>query len=116
MQNSYGRRIWRFATAGLLVTCLGIGPALVVDSQPAAAVPAGTLHGGGSIDEAWLTGAAPGDSVTLVQNGSPVSNAGNPGTADGLGALIIRDLTAGDGYAWHDTTTDSSSAMASSRR
>ena len=110
MQNSYGRRIWKFATAGLLVTCLGIGPALVVDIRPAAAVPAGALHGGGSIDEAWLTGAAPGDSVTLVQNGSPVSNAGNPGTADGLGALIIRDLTAGDGYAWHDTTTDASSA------
>jgi predicted acyl esterase len=34
-----------------------------------------------------------------------VSNAANPGTADSLGSLIIRDLTPGPGYYWVDNST-----------
>ncbi|HUJ63912.1 MAG TPA: CocE/NonD family hydrolase [Acidimicrobiales bacterium] len=62
------------------------------------------LRGSGSINEAWLTGARPGDRVTLLRNGVPVPNPANPGTADALGSLIIRNLVPGGGYQWHDTT------------
>ena len=106
MQSCHGRRIRRFGLVALAVTCMGIGPALVAEVQPAAATSSSGLQGGGSIDEAWLTGATPGDSITLNQNGSPVANPANPGTADSLGSLIIRDLAAGTGYAWHNNTTD----------
>ena len=64
-----------------------------------------TLTGNGSIDEAWLTGANPGDQVTLMRDGSVVTVSGNPGHADTLGSLIIRNLTPGPGYSWMDTTT-----------
>jgi hypothetical protein len=57
-----------------------------------------------------MTGARPGDSITLLQNGSPVANSANPGTADSLGSLIIRDLTPGSGYSWDDTTSGDESA------
>ena len=64
-----------------------------------------TLAGNGSIDEAWLTGANPGDQVALLRDDSVVAVSGNPGRADSLGSLIIRNLTAGPGYSWMDTTT-----------
>ncbi|MGA2838194.1 MAG: CocE/NonD family hydrolase [Acidimicrobiales bacterium] len=84
---------------------MGLVPTLVT-TVPTAGADAGTgLVGNGSVDEAWLTGAGPGDAVTLLQNGSAVANPANPGTADALGSLIIRDLTPGSGYAWDDTTT-----------
>lgn len=60
------------------------------------------------MDEAWVTGATPGDSITLLRNGAPV--AGNPGTADSLGALIIRNLAPGPRYSWDDTTSGDRSA------
>ncbi len=63
------------------------------------------LRGNGSVDEAWLTGAAPGDHITLTRNGTAVSEAGASGTADPLGSLIVRDLTPGTGYQWDDQTT-----------
>ena len=56
-----------------------------------------------------MTGATPGDAITLLQNGSPVTNAANPGTADALGTLIIRDLAPGAGYSWSDTTAGTTS-------
>jgi hypothetical protein len=62
------------------------------------------LHSGGSVDEAWLTGAGPGDAITLLQNGFPVVAPGNPATADALGSLIVRNLTPGSGYAWEDAS------------
>jgi len=87
--------------------CLTFGPALMPLTAAAGATPAAAqaLNGNGSVDEAWLTGAGPGDSVTLLRQGVRVSNAANPGTADDLGSLIIRDLAPGAGYSWDDTTT-----------
>ena len=99
------RSAWSRAFAGIAVSCLGLGLVQAASAPPAAATGSG-LHGNGSIDEAWLTGAGPGKtSVTLLRNGAPVSNSANPGTADALGSLIIRELTSGAGYSWHDTTT-----------
>ena len=54
-------------------------------------MPAATLQGNGSIGEAWLTGAQPGNRLVLLRNGSFVVNPANPGTADSLGSLIISE-------------------------
>ncbi len=74
-------------------------------SATSATSAASTLKGQGSVDEAWLTGANPGDHITLMEYGAAVAVSGNPGTADTLGSLIIRNLTPGFDYAWVDTTT-----------
>ena len=71
----------------------------------AAAAISSRLQANGSVDEAWLAGANPGDRITLMQHNSAVSNVANPGTADSLGSLIIRNLTPGPGYRWVDNTT-----------
>jgi uncharacterized protein len=99
------RTPWRRVAVAAAALCTGLVPTLVAVTPTAGAVAPAVLTGGGSVDEAWLTGAGPGDSVTLLQGGNPVSVAGNPGTADLLGSLIIRNLTPGSGYAWDDTTT-----------
>ena len=65
---------------------------------------ASSLRGNGSIDEAWLTGAQPGDHITLLRDGKAVENPANPGEADKLGSRIVRNLRPGTGYAWHDDT------------
>ena len=69
------------------------------------AVYNGTLRSGGSVDEAWLTGAHPGDQITLMRHDDTVQNAANPGVAGSLGSLIIRNLRPGPGYSWLDDTT-----------
>ena len=92
----------------MLALCLGAVP-VVVAGTPAAHA-SGALQGNGSVDEAWLTGAGPGDAVTLFQGAVPVANPDNPGTADNLGSLVIRNLTPGDGYYWRDTTLGTDSA------
>ncbi len=86
------------------VVVLAVASTLVVATPPAAAA-ARVLRAGGSVEEAWLTGAGPGDSITLVRDGSAVHVPGNPGRTDTLGSLIVRDLTPGGGYAWRDTTS-----------
>jgi predicted acyl esterase len=91
--------------AGLLFVCLTVGTAVAAVPPAAGASTGAGLQGNGSVDEAWMTGATPGDSITLLKNGAPVANAANPGKADSLGTLIIRELTPGGGYAWDDTTT-----------
>jgi len=68
-------------------------------------VKAPSLSGAGSVDEAWLTGAHPGDRITLMMNGTPVPGPAGSGTADPLGSLILRGLTPGTGYQWDDRTT-----------
>jgi uncharacterized protein len=89
----------------LVVVGAALASMLVVGSPTANASGAGGLQANGSVDEAWLTGAPPGDSITLLLNGSPVTSPGNPGTADSLGSLIVRNLTPGGGYSWDDTTS-----------
>ncbi len=98
------RPLTKLLVAGIAFASLGLAPAVVASGSPASATVPATLHANGSVDEAWLTGAGAGDAVTLLQNGAPVTMAGNPGTADSLGSLILRELTPGAGYAWDDTT------------
>ena len=86
--------------------------AVVVTGMPMIATTAGAtspspLHANGSINEAWLTGATPGDSLRLLKDASPV--VGATGTADAQGALILRTLTPGTGYSFEDTTTSTTS-------
>jgi uncharacterized protein len=89
--------------------CLALTPVLASASDaPSGTGAAGAstaLQGNGSVEEAWLTGADPGDQIVLMQGGSAVPVSGNPGLADSLGSLIIRNLTPGPGYSWMDTTT-----------
>ncbi len=63
------------------------------------------LRGNGSVDEAWLTAAGPGDHITLLERGAAVTQAGSSSTADSLGSLIVRNLTPGSDYQWDDETT-----------
>ena len=81
--------------------------AVATGATAAAAPPpvGAALHGQGSVEEAWLTGANPGDRIELRENGAAVANPANPGTADSLGTLIIRNLVPGGGYGWVDVTT-----------
>jgi predicted acyl esterase len=89
-------------SAAVVIMGLGLSPVM---AGTAGAVTGGTLQGNGSVDEAWLTGAGPGNHLTLMRHRTAVTNPANPGTADSLGSLIIRDLTPGSGYFWADTTT-----------
>jgi uncharacterized protein len=102
-----GRNSWWI---GLVAACLVLGPGLVASPATAGASDPPTLQAGGSVDEAWLTGAVPGDRLVLLRNGRPVSNATNPSSADSLGSLITRNLNPGGGYLWDDTTSDQRSA------
>jgi uncharacterized protein len=103
------RRLRKTCGVGLLFVCLASGLTLTTGTVAGATGPA-KLQSNGSVDEAWMTGATPGDSITLRRNGTPVVNPANPGRADSLGTLIIRDLTPGSGYSWDDTTSRTISA------
>jgi predicted acyl esterase len=104
------RRLRKTCGIGLLFVCLAAGLTLTV--VPVAGATGTTkLQSNGSVDEAWLTSATPGDSITLERYGHPVVNAANPGKADTLGTLIVRNLTPGGGYSWNDTTSHSTSAV-----
>ena len=100
--------------------CLGLTALMpgTVGAATTGNAGARSLHSGGSVDEAWLTGAAPGDRITLLHYGAVVSNPANPGTADSLGSLIIRDLSPGAGYSWGTTphTADTGPSPSSPRR
>jgi hypothetical protein len=93
--------------AAAAVLCAAAALPLASGSSTAGATAPG-LAGNGSVDEAWVTGATPGDALTLLKDGSPVASPANPGTADALGTLVIRDLAPGSGYAWSDTTAGTS--------
>ena len=102
------RSLVRVSLSSLAVaTILGIGltPAVTGADGPEDDAVAGTLHGNGSIDEAWLTGAGPGDQITLWREHSPVPGVADPSPADSVGSLIVRNLQPGPGYSWRDDTT-----------
>jgi hypothetical protein len=106
--RNHGGHYLRRVVVGVSIAWLGVVPSVMANATPAAAAPIATgtgLHGNGSVEEAWLTGAGAGDRVVLLRHGSRVSNPANPGTADALGSLIIRELTPGPGYSWDDTTS-----------
>lgn len=105
MRTQHRRPFVRLAAAGVAALTMGLGPALMGGAPDAGATATHDLQFNGSIDEALLTGAGAADSLTLLQNGNPVSVTGNPGVADPLGSLVMRELTPGAGYAWDDTTT-----------
>ena len=109
MRVTRGRTFVRLAVAGIAMGTLGIAPALVASAPDAGATAPVHLHAGGSVDEAWLTGASPGERVTLHRNGAKVSVAGNPARADSLGSSILRDLPPGAGYSWVETETGQTS-------
>jgi uncharacterized protein len=97
------------ATIGLSVTPTLSGTAAASNGSTSdsthGSTSISTLRGNGSVEEAWVTGAHPGDRLTLMHRGSPVPNAANPGTADTLGSLIVRELNPGSGYYWVDNAT-----------
>ncbi|MGO8871125.1 MAG: hypothetical protein ACLQPH_06930 [Acidimicrobiales bacterium] len=90
------------ALLAVLTVVTGIG---AVAGGTAGAAGAPGPQGNGSVDEAWLTGATPGDQITLMKGDQAAPVGSNPGTADALGSLIIRNLTPGRGYHWVDDTT-----------
>jgi len=105
-------RIRRSIVSTVVLACtlstvgLGLGPGPVSSAVAGASTGApSSLQGKGSVDEAWVTGAGPGDHITLQRDGTAVSTAANPGRADALGSLIIRNLDPGSGYRWVDDTT-----------
>ena len=95
---------WRAVIGTIAILSAGLVPTLLSTAPPAGATTP-MLHAGGSVDEAWLTGATPGAHVVLQRNGTKVAVAGNPGRTDDLGSLIIRGLTPGTGYSWEATGT-----------
>ncbi len=92
-------------------TCIGL--TVLVPGSVASAVRAdtavgqagaGSLHSGGSVDEAWLTGAHPGDRITLLQLRHGRSSAGQPGHRGRARVADHPQPAPGQGYAWHDDT------------
>jgi predicted acyl esterase len=65
------------------------------------------FHAHGSIDEAYVIGAAPGNKLVLKNS---VGKAVGSGTADALGSLVVRNVAPARGYVFVDTTTSTSSA------
>ena len=92
----------------IIVLSTGLVPTFVCTAVPAGATTP-MLHAGGSVDEAWLTGATPHAHVVLHRNGTTVAVASNPGRTDALGSLIIRGLAPGTGYSWEVTGTGQTS-------
>ena len=94
---------WKLPAALLVMASAVLGLQGAGSLAGAGAEPgSSSLSGGGSVDEAWLTGAQPGDRISLLRNAKVVANADNPGPADGLGSRIVRNLAPGSGYAWRD--------------
>jgi predicted acyl esterase len=100
-----GKRIGAKAIAVLVVVIASLGIGLTVAATSSSTPKRPALAGNGSVDEAWLTGAAPGDHITLTKDGTTVSVTGASDTADSLGSLIVRNLAPGPGYRWDDLTT-----------
>jgi predicted acyl esterase len=110
VQKRRGLKAARAGWIALVTTGLLLGSGIFTIDRTAAATAVAPLQGNGSVNEAWLTGAHPGDRIMLLRNGNPVLNLANPGTADSLGSLIIRNLRPGRGYGWDDMTTGQQTA------
>ena len=97
---------WKLPAALLVVASSVLGLQGADSLGGSAAEPrSSSLSGNGSVDEAWLTGAQPGDRITLLRDGNVVANPDNPGQADQLGSRIVRNLSPGNSYAWRDDTS-----------
>ena len=96
LSQSYGRLLP--IVAGVAIVAASI-PAL---AQAPAGAATSSLTARGSIDEAYVIGATPGDTIELLQHGTQV---GTNATADSLGSVVVRNLTPGGGYSFVDTTT-----------
>ena len=74
-------RIRAVAVAVLVAATIGAGisPIVAGAAGAAGAATTPTLQGRGSVDEAWLTGAAPGDHITLMQQRHRGGQPGQPG-------------------------------------
>jgi predicted acyl esterase len=102
-----GRRVG-MAMAALLATTLSL-PALEASAGTGGNGGIGgvsVMKAGGSIEEAWLTGATAGDTIDLHDGSGVVAS----GTADEQGSLIVRNITPGSGYYFEDTTLSSSTS------
>lgn len=93
----------KFRASVVFVAALLALPLVSVSVPAAGAAAPVSLKAGGSVDEAWLTGAGPGDQIALYRHGAAVS--GMTGAADDLGSLILRNLAPGGSYTWHDLTS-----------
>ncbi len=107
----FSKRSGPFATA-MAVLCIvlaaGCGTTAKTNGSGRSVVPA-PFEGHGSIDEAYVLGAKPGETWTVVNNaGRQVGS----GVVDKLGALIVTDLTPGPGYRFEQTSGSKTEATA----
>ncbi len=105
-----GRGLWpvsrsaRSALCPLLALCLVSGLLAACSSSsgsaspkaPAVTAPAG-FSGHGSIDQAYVLGATPGERLLVVDGSGHTTGSG---VADRLGSLMVRNLSPGDGYTF----------------
>jgi uncharacterized protein len=85
--------------AAVLAAITTTGIFVATSSTPSFA--ATSFQGRGSIGEAYAIGATPGEHLTLVNgSGSKVG----AGVVDNLGGIIIRNLSAGGGYRFEETS------------
>ena len=82
----------------MLAGVVGAGVIVATASTPSFA--ASPFQGHGSIDEAYVLGANPGEHLTLL-NGSGTKV--GTGVVDSLGGLIIQNVTPGRGFRFEDT-------------
>lgn len=97
----YARRsgfVTTAVVAGLVLTFSGCG----ATSHPTSSAPAPTPFAGhGSIDEAYVIGAPPGDHLTVVDSsGAHVGS----GVVNKLGGLIVTNLSPGSGFRFESIT------------
>lgn len=92
------------AIVATVVVVVGVGVGVSKASSSGSATRP-DLRASGSVDEAWLLGAGPGDHITLTRNGAPIAGTAGSTRADSLGSLIVRNLTPGSGYQWDDETS-----------
>ena len=89
----------RRLTAAVLAGVATAGLFVATASTPSFA--ASPFQGHGSIDEAYVVDAPPGEHLTLLNgSGSKVGT----GVVDSLGGLIIRNLTPGGGFRFEETS------------